>query len=200
MKLRSERLSSALAAMWQVMGDDYGLMAELPYDAVMARARRDEAVLASPRLVELLVDGALPIDDGARITDLLGRTDWSPGRRVTLEEALDAWWEETLSLDVGEHRLPYTPDVVLGLLIGYGAPMVRWLDPWIDALDGPGSGHLARMVVDGLDGPAWVDKADEAGQVLGWARTETVVNGLALVGAAQVDDELLGRALDRLID
>jgi hypothetical protein len=182
------------------MGDDYGLMAELPYDAVMARAQRDEAVLASPRLVELLVDGALPIDDGARITDLLGRTDWSPDRRVAVEEALDAWWEETLSLDVGEHRLPYTPDVVLGLLIGYGAPMVRWLDPWIDALDGPGSGHLARMVVDGLDGPAWVDKADEAGQVLGWARTETVVNGLALVGAAQVDDELLGRALDRLID
>lgn len=199
MKLRSERLRSALDRLWDVMADDYGLLVEQPFDAVMARARRDEAIIASPRLIELLVDGSLPVGDGADVTALLADIEWQPTQRAAVEEALDAWWQETLLLDVGEHRDPFTPDVVLGLLVGYRAPMPRWLEPWLDAIDGPGGGHLARVVVAGLDGPAWEGKADQAGQVMGWARTETVVNGLALIGAAQIEPELLSDALDRLI-
>ena len=36
---------------------------------------------------------------------------------------------------------------VIGVLVGFGAPMVRWLGPWLDELDGPGAAHLATVVI-----------------------------------------------------
>ena len=197
-------LVAAVSRLWQVMADDYGLLADLPYDATMARARRGELLAATPRLVELTVSGGLAVADAAEAVAELGRFDWTDHRhrRTAVEGALDAWWAEALALDRGEHREPFTPPVVLGVVLGWGSPLVRWLEPWLAALDGPGARHLAEVVVGGpdcLSGPAWAGKADQAGQVLGWARTETVVNGLTLIGATHLDDGLLSDALDRLI-
>ena len=77
--------------------------------------------------------------------------------------------------------------------------MVRWLGPWLDALDGPAARHLARFVIDGPTDPGWEASEDHAGQVLAWARTEPVLFGLTLVGGVHLDDGMLGEALDVLL-
>ena len=198
-RVRSNRLTSAMADLWDLMADDYGLFPGLAFDAAMARASRGELVAATPRLMALLVDQQLSVEDSAALVADLGNHRWSGRRRAALEEVFDAWWQETLLLEPGEHQPPFTPDVVLGVLVGYGAPMVRWLDPWLSELDGPGAVHLASVVLGGLGGPAWHGKADQAGQVIGWARTETVINGLALIGCTHLEDQVLSDVLDRLI-
>ncbi len=181
------------------MADDYGLLPELALDAVLARADRGEVVIAAPRLVDLLVDHELSVEQACEVTARLADHRWDAAQRAAIEEVLDAWWQETLTLEQGQHRLPYTPDVVLGVLVGYDAPLVRWLDPWLTDLDGPGATHLAGVVLDGLGGPAWDGKSDLADQVQGWARTEAVINGLALIGGTHLDDGVLSDVLDRLI-
>lgn len=199
---RSRRLGDALARLWATMADDYGLLPTLEVDAVLARAVRGDLEAATPRLVELLVGHGLPVADAAAIVGRLGAHRWAPERGVVVGGALDAWWWETLVRPVGEHPDPYRPETVLGVLVGFRAPMVRWLHPWLDLLDGPGAAHLASLVIggpDGLSGPAWVGKEDEARQVLGWTRTEPVVNGLTLIGGVHLDDGVLGDVLDRLI-
>ena len=197
--VRSIRLDRALVASWRVLADDYGLFPELAFDAVIARADRGELAAATPRLLELTVDHRLTVEEAASVTERLGRHRWSSKRLAAIEEVLDAWWLETLMRSPGEHPAPFTPEVVLGVLVGYRAPMVRWLEPWLAELDGPGAAHLATVVVHGLDGPAWAGKRDQAQQVLGWARTETVINGLTLIGATHLEDGVLGDVLDRLI-
>lgn len=196
---RSIRLQEALAAVWDAMADDYGLFPELSIDAVLARAGRGELVPASPRLLELLIGHGLPVEVAADVTARLGRHQWSARQRSMVEEVLDAWWQETLMQEPGEHRPPFTPDVVLGILAGYDAPLVRWLEPWLAELDGPGSVHLASVILDGLQGPAWDGKADTAAQIQGWTRTETVINGLTLIGGTHLEDGVLSDVLDRLI-
>lgn len=199
---RSRRLTDAVARLWATMADDYGLLPDLDLDALLARADRGELEAATPRLVELVVGHGLPVGDAAAIVARFGAHPWTPEHRVALGEALDAWWWETLLRPVGEHPEPWRPETVLGVLVGFGAPLVRWLHPWLDQLDGPGAPHLATLVVggpDGLSGPAWAGKEDEARQVLGWTRTEPVVNGLTLVGGVHLDDGVLGAVLDRLI-
>lgn len=196
---RSNRLRDAMAAAWATMADDYGLFPGLSIDAVLARADRGELVTAAPRMLQLLIELDLPVVSAAEVTDRLGRGTWSPIQRTVVEEVLDAWWLETLMLEPGEHGPVYTPDVVLGVLAGYGAPLVRWLEPWLAQLDGPGALHLASVVLHGLDGPAWDGKADAASQVLGWTRTETVINGLTLIGGTHLEAGTLSDVLDRLI-
>ncbi|MEL6985903.1 MAG: hypothetical protein AAFO29_25965 [Actinomycetota bacterium] len=199
---RSRRLSEAIETLWSTMADDYGLLPDLAVDALLARADRGELAEASPRLLELLVGHELTIEDGAGVVERLGRHRWEPAERDAVTEALDGWWLQTLKRPANEHAPEYPVAVVLGILVGFGAPMVRWLGPWLDELDGPGAAHLASVVIggpDGLSGPAWEGKADEARQVLNWARTETVVNGLALVGGVHLEDGVLDQVLDRLI-
>ncbi len=199
---RSRRLTDAIEALWVTMADDYGLLPDLAVDAVLARADRGELAIASPRLIELVVGHELAVGDAAAVVERLGPHRWSGSERALVTEALDAWWLETLKRQPDEQDERYPTGVVLGVLVGFGAPMVRWLGPWLDELDGPGATHLATVILggpDGLAGPAWVDKGDEAGQVLAWARTETVINGLALVGGTHLDDGVLDRVLDRLI-
>lgn len=196
---RSLRLQAAIARAWETMAEDYGLLPQLELDAALARADRGELDLAAPRLLELLIDETVAIEDAVAVAERMGRQDWSGEQRLIVEEVLDAWWLETLMKSPGEHRAPYSPDVVLGVLVSYGAPMIRWFEPWLAELDGPGASHLATMVIDGVDGPAWETKADEAGQILAWARTETVLNGLVLIGGTHLDDGVLGDLLDRLI-
>lgn len=205
---RSDRLDGALERLWAVMADDYGLLPGLDLDAVLARADRGELEAATPRLVELVVGHGLAVADAAAVVSRFGQHPWSPTGRAAVGEALDAWWLETLKRRPGEHPEPYRPAVVLGILVGYRAPMVRWLQPWFDELDGPGAVHLAAVILggrdaaeglDGLSGPAWAGKEDEARQVLGWARTEPVVNGLTVVGGVHLDAGVLGAVLDRLV-
>jgi len=146
------------------------------------------------------------VADAAAVVDRLGSHPWSgsgpASERAVVTEALDAWWLETLKRQPDEQDEHYPTEVVLGVLVGFGAPMIRWLGPWLDELDGPGARHLATVILggsDGLAGPAWAGKGDEAGQVLGWTRTETVINGLALIGGVHLDDGVLDQVLDRLI-
>ncbi len=199
---RSRRLTDAIEALWAMMADDYGLLPDLAVDAVLARADRGELVLASPRLIELTVGHELTVAEAAAVVGRLGPHPWSAAERAAVTEALDAWWLETLKRQPEEQDERYPTGVVLGVLVGFGAPMVRWLGPWLEELDGPGASHLAEVILggpDGLAGPAWADKTDEANQVLAWARTETVINGLALVGGTHLADGVLDRVLDRLI-
>lgn len=199
---RSNRLTEAIEALWAAMADDYGLLPDLALDAILARADRGELVAASPKLVELTVGHGLGVADAVGVIDRLGRHPWTAPERALVTEALDAWWLETLKRQPDEQSEHYPTETVLGVLVGFGAPMVRWLGPWLAELDGPGANHLARVVLgghDGLSGPAWEGRSDEAGQLLSWARTETVLNGLTLVGGIHLDDGVLDRVLDRLI-
>lgn len=199
---RSRRLADAVERLWAVMANDYGLLPDLAIDAVVARADRGELEAATPRLVELVIGSNLTVADAASVLHRLGRHRWDPARRAAVCEVLDAWWLETLRRPPGEHPDPYRPEVVLGVLVGFGAPMVRWLGPWLAELDGPGAAHLAAVVLGGLNGltgPAWEGKEDEARQVLAWAATEPVVNGLTLIGGTHLDDGVLSDVLDRVI-
>ncbi|MEM9652782.1 MAG: hypothetical protein AAGA65_11845 [Actinomycetota bacterium] len=199
---RSIAVTDAVARAWTAMAEDYGLLPQLDADAVLARFDRGEVTEATPRLLELLVAHDLPVATAADVVIRLGDRVWTAEQLLVIQEVLDAWWREVLMLEPGEHTEPYTPEVVLGILAGFDAPMVRWFEPWISELDGPGATHLASIVVAGpdrLDPDAWAAVPDRAGQLFGWARSETVINGLALVGATHVEDELLSDALDRLI-
>jgi hypothetical protein len=196
---RSIGVRNGLQQAWQILSSDYGLLPDLALDAVLARADRGELATATPRLLELMVGEQLSVVSAVDVMVRLGGGSWSDGQRRAIEDVLDAWWLETLMASPGEHRQPLTPDTVLGILVSYGAPMVRWFEPWLAELDGPGAAHLATMVIDGVDGPAWEGKADEASQVLGWARSDTVLNGLVLIGGTHLDDGVLGEVLDRLV-
>lgn len=202
---RSERLSTALAAFHaRPVDGESDLLHELAMDAVLSRAARGELAFTAGRMLSLIVSSGTDVDESVQAMALLTGHPWNADDRRLLEAVLDAWWAETLHLDVGELAAigpgPYrTPDEVLGVLAGYDAPMVRWFEPWLTELDGPGAVHLVDMVLDGLRGPAWAGKQDRADQVVGWARTEPVINGLLLIGGTHVDPERLSAALDRLI-
>ena len=198
-ELRSLRVSGALDAVWRLSAEDYGLFPELALDAARARAASGELEAATPRLLELVVGEREQPQDAAAVIAELGRHSWGASQRAALEEVLDAWWLEALMTEPADHRPPYSADVILGVIVGFGAPMVRWLEPWLAELDGPGAIHLGAMVLEGINGPAWAGKEDEAAQVLAWARTETVVNGLVMIGGTHLDEGVLGDLLDRLI-
>ncbi len=200
---RSARLLAAIDRLWSTMAPaegDFGLIPQLAFDALWSRAVRDEFETATPRLAELLIGGSLTIEQADVVVTHFGSHRWSTvDRGRTVEELLDAWWAETLALESAEHTPGYGPDVVLGVLAASGSSMVRWLHPWLTALDGPAAGHLAHTVLRGLSGPAWDGRGDEAAQVLAWAKTETVVNGMALIGGTHLDDGQLSELLDALL-
>lgn len=197
---RSGRLTEALVAFAsRPVAGESGLLDELPMDAVLARAGRDELEPAAGRLLELMVSGQADLDQAVDAMTLIASHHWADHARRQLESVLDSWWAEALNLDAGEQEAGYRAADVLGVIAGYDAPMVRWLEPWLVSLDGPGSVHLVDIVLDGLPGPAWADKPDEASQVFGWARTEPVINGLILIGATHVAPDRMSDALDRLI-
>ena len=199
----SPRLVEALSGLWQAMADDYGLVPELPFDAVSARARSgDEAELARclPRLVTLMVDYELAVAQAIEIIELLSLPSWTDHQRHLLIKVLDAWWFEILIRNPGEHPPDYQPDDVLGLLSRTEARMVRRLQVWLSEIDGPPAVHLATALLEGFDGSAWDGQDDARGQVLAWARSETVVNGLALIGTTHLEPEMMSAVLDRLLD
>lgn len=197
MSEHSPPLRAALDQTWSTMADDYGLVREVELETVLARARTGDAAEVSvclPRLVDALVDGELSPVAAIEVVELL---DGNGGGLVV--DVLDAWWFDVLQREPGEHRPGVAPDDVLGLLAHTSPPMVRWLHPWLDTLDGPPAVHLATAIVDGFPAPTWAGRSDERQQVMAWTRTETVINGLALIGATHVDDATMSRVLDILI-
>ncbi len=181
--------------------DDQGLLPELPVDAVLSRVTAgDETELwrSVPRLLTLLVSGTLSVDDSVEVMEVLRRAR-SDDRWSTVVAVFDAWWIQTLQADPIDHDTQAGASLVLGLLARSGEPMVRWLHVWLNSLDGVPARHLAEVVTGGLRGRQWDGRRDEADQVLAWAGTEAVVNGLALVGATHVDPDRLADALDRLL-
>lgn len=239
---RSNRLRAASAALWELMGDDYGLLPDLPADVVLVRATGDELTLTVPRLLELLVQHHVSVEQAGDIIARIANATWDSRQRAAIEELLDAWWLETLMLEPGEHAYPFTPEVVLGVLAGYDAPMIRWFEPWLAELDGPGALHLASIVLGrpvlatsvddetadrpahntararsqlargevpdwakeppppvAPSGPSWKNHEDQATQFIAWAKSETVINGLAVIGATHLEPEVMSDLLDRLI-
>ncbi len=198
----SPGLRLAIQRLWATMADDYGLIAEIELDTVLARTKTGDAadvVRGLPRLLSALVDGELSPVEGIEVMELLHRDHWSDSSRSVMLDVLDAWWFDVLQRDSAEHHPGLRPDAVLGLLAHSPAPMVRWLHPWLDELDGPASTHLAEAVVAGFPSPTWAGREDERQQVMAWTRSETVVNGLTLVGATHIDSATMSRMLDVLI-
>ena len=197
MTAHSPPLRAALEQLWATMSENYDLVPELELDTVLARARtgdRDEIAACLPRLVDALVDGELSPVVAIEVVELLDANGGRDGLGL-----LDAWWIDVLQREPGEHPTGVAPEDVLGLVAHAEAPMVRWLHPWLESLDGPPAVHLATAIVDGFPAPTWAGRADERQQVMAWARTETVINGLALIGATHVDDDTMSRVLDVLI-
>lgn len=194
----SPDLSAAMDRLW-AWYDDYGLLTDLPSDAVLVRSN-DEQRLCTPRLAELLLAGDEPVAIGFAIVEVLKEVAAdSPADRRDVMTLFDAWWLRALRLNRFENQTIYSPDVVLSMLARVDAPMRRWLDQWLDELDGIGVQHLADTILEGLRGEHWKASADEAGQVLAWARSETVLNGITLIGGVHLDPEIRGLLLDRLI-
>lgn len=193
----SPPLRAALDRLWATAAVDYGLIPELELETVLARARTgdgDEVSVCLPRLVDALVDGELSPVTAIDVIELLDDHIGSGAAKL-----LDAWWADVLERSPGEHRSGLSPEPVLGLLAHTRAPMVRWLHPWLEALDGPPAVHLAAAIVDGFPSPTWAGRSDERQQVMAWTRSETVINGLALIGATHVDNATMSRVLDILI-
>jgi len=204
-----DSVSEALAKIWG-WHDDYGLIEHLAVDAVMARTTAGELLLTAPRLLQLTIDGQLAMPDAALVIETIGSGVWNKQQRADLEALFDAWWLESLNLDVGEHVQnelgeQLVPSVVLGLLAHYDpAPMVRWLLVWVDQLDGPGARHLASFLISAEPESNWADTAwdrreEKRQEVKGWARTDAVIYGLTMVGATHLEPDALSDVLDQLI-
>ena len=183
------------------MAIDYGLIPELEIGTVLARARTGdgaEVVRCLPRLLAALVDAEFSPVEGIEVVELIDGVG-RPAQRDASLDVLDAWWFDVLQRQPDEHRPGLGPDDVIGLLAHVDAPMVRWLHPWLDGLDGPPAVHLASAIDDGFTAPTWAGRSDERRQVMAWTRSETVINGLALIGATHIDDKTMSRVLDVLI-
>lgn len=152
----------------------------------------------APRLLELMVSGARDVPDPWQVTAVVaseGWPTWSIARRRAFTELLDVWWATALEV------YPFTPDIdeLLASLAQLDEPLVRWLQPLLESLDGAGAEHLADLVISGLRSQGWERVPDRRSQVLGWCRTEPVVIGLTLVGGVHLAEGRLGHALDVML-
>ncbi len=177
---------------------DPDVVAGLSEEALWALARNGDLDRCATRLVELVIGGTLDSLEPWEVTEFLvgeGWAGWSDGQRGALLGCFDAWWQTLL------HFHPYTPgvDVALAALAQFDEPLIRWLQPLLEGLDGPGAEHLADLVIGRLSSPGWDRRPDRRLQVLAWSGTEPVVLGLTLVGGVHLSDGRLGRALDRML-
>ncbi len=193
----SRPLTDALEVVQQEFPSDRLLVDELAADAALAIAATDlDATLA--RLFELIAVDRLGDRQAYEVFDLLARADWLQWDMPAVQAIAgwaDAWWLTALK---SEPESTNAGDV-LGQLTHLGLPMVKWLTVWLDEMDGSGARHLANFLIDGSDHMGWDGRADEQQQVLAWARSETVVNGLMMIGAAHLEPGQIGLVLDRII-
>lgn len=191
-------LDNAITHLWEVFSDPLSLLSDLPSDAVLVRADTGELRFCLPRLLELLIRDELTPVEGFSIADRLRLDDWQswpPLERVALESFFDAWWLTTLALESG----PLAAHEVLSVLVHLGVPLVRWLGPWLEDLDGPAANHFAELVLSGMSAPAWQAAVDERGQVKAWTESEACVLGIALVGGIHLPEGQLSDVLDHLV-
>jgi hypothetical protein len=193
----SRPLIDALDLLREEFPTDRVLVHELPADAAIAVAASDlEASLV--RLFELVALDELGDRNAYEVFDLLDQADWLEWDMPAVQAITGwagAWWLTVLKSD---------PEVinagdVLGHLIHLGLPMVKWLTVWLDELDGSGARHLAGFLIDGSEHDGWKGRADERGQVLAWARSEAVINGLMLIGATHLEPGQMAMILDRVV-
>jgi hypothetical protein len=191
-------VDTALERLWDLLGDRSSLFPDLAADAVLARARAGELTAAVPRLFELVTNDQLgdqPIVEPFRLLAENGWQTWLPLQQRAVEEFADVWWTDTRTAETPRFR----PGEVLACLAHLDLPLVRWLHPWLDDLDGPGARHLATIVLSQLDEPAWTTRPDARAQILAWTRSEPVVIGLTLVGGVHLEPGQLGSALDLML-
>ncbi len=219
-------LREACAALWNAFrpqpSGDFGLLPQLAFDAVMARARSGEALVCAPRLVEMTVCHQLSVVEARQVMDLVANavSSMSTDQALAVLDTLEAWWLQALQREMSEQAPGFPPAVMLGIIARWDSPMTRWLTSWLEHLDGPGSRYLVDAIAalelvesesaselgfesgselsgdaEALPGwkvmaplvsEAWLDLDDKRGQLIGWARSETVVNGLVLIGATHL--------------
>jgi hypothetical protein len=194
----NEPIQQALEQARKVFGARGDHVLDLSADAVFARAQAGELRPNLAHLLELLVTNSLgPVPSWA-VADLVGRAGWdtwSDAERTSIENVLDAWWSTTLAFH------PFEPgvDVILASLAHFDLPLIRWLLPLLEQLDGPGALHLAEIVLEALPSKGWDDRPAARLEILGWCRTEAVVTGLTVVGGVHLAPGTLGPLLDELL-
>ena len=191
-------VAEVIDEVWRVFGDRDSLMPLLDADAVMVRAQTGELKIALPRLFELTAGDELGDVPRQQTFALLSSSDWQhwdPPERQAVVSFADTWWRATRT---DEDPL-VSVDSVLACLAYLGLPMLRWLGPWLEDLDGPGARHLADAVIAQFPDEAWAGLPDERSQVLAWARGEPVILGLTLIGGVHLAEGKLGEALDQLL-
>ncbi len=196
--LWNQMIAASLARLWADLAPVDSLLPDLAFDAVLARADHGEFVECLPRLLEVMtLPGADP-ETAIAVFDRLesaGWTEWPDRRRRPIEKLLDQWWATELALEPGE---PPVHDV-LAALVRLDQPVGRWLQPWLEDLDGPGARHFVALVNDQLSSERWAEFPDRREQVLAWTRSEPAIMGLTLVGGVHLDSGQLGQALDRML-
>ncbi len=192
------QLGRTIDVLWDVLGDRNSLFPELPDDAALARARGGELKAAMPRLLELAISGSAVRMSVTEPFDLLSEAEWTTWpavERRALESVVDTWWRWVRGSV--EPTMPI--GLVLACLCRLGVPMVRWLGPWLDDLDGPAAVRLAEIAIGRLPEPEWAPIPDERSQILAWCRTEPVVVGLTVVGGVHLEEGQLSAALDQIL-
>lgn len=201
----SSPLEVALEELTDLVGQHDGLLPTLPADAVMARFNaavvdEDEVETRQSlvRLLQLMVSddlGALESVDVADCLDSARWMQWSSDEQAAVIRVFDAWWSTVLA----QHPHEPPAEIVLATLCRLNFPIVRWLHPLLEQLDGPAAVHLSEMVLQQLPHPSWNDRPDERNQILNWCRSEPVVMGLTVVGGVHLAPGVLGEALDLLL-
>ena len=184
-------LAQAVARLRSALPPDE-LADDIEIPTLLALADAGELAGVTAPLVEAVIGGLIPAIDRA---DLLAR--WRTTDLVrwgALIDVADAWWTEARWADTAApaHHL-------LADLCHLGEPMSRWLQPWLEDLDGEPARHLAAAVLADWDAPGFAELPDEQQQCRSWAASEPVVFGLTLVGGVHLDDGDLGEVLDRLV-
>lgn len=190
-------VADALDAVRRSFGEPQGLISDLPADATWARAKAGELIECTSRLLELWAAADLKPVPAQEVMGHLA-DNWSgfpPGGQRAIESLADALWKQTLTT----HPSEPSADELLGQLIHLRLPMVRWLEPWLGLLDGPGAPQLADSVLRHNETDAWAAVPDARSQLEAWARSEPVVMGIAVVGGVHLDEGDFGALLDRLV-
>ena len=190
-------VAEALDAVRRAFGEPQGLISDLPADATWARARAGELNECIPRLLELWAAADLePVPAQDVLAHLADNWDeFPPAGQRAIESLADVLWTQALTT----HPSEPSADELLGQLIHLRLPMVRWLEPWLGLLDGPGAPQLADSILRHTEAGAWAAVPDARSQLEAWARSEPVVMGIAVVGGVHLDEGDFGALLDRLV-
>lgn len=191
-------VEKSLAQVRVTFGEPAGLLSDLAADATWVRARNGELIQCMPRLTELWANGEL--DGSVAAHDVLAEisnkwNELSSAQARSIESLADTLWQRALMA----HPSETSADELLGELVYLRLPMVRWLEPWLGALDGPGALQLSAAILQPSQTEAWAGQPDARQQLQGWAGTEPVVMGLTIVGGVHLDEGDLADLLDLLL-